>query len=75
MRAALLFAVVFGFYGSGAEARSDCSEGCDKEAAACVDACEAKHGNDAPARVGCKVKCAEQRGVCEKGCGAKVSDR
>ena len=68
MRAAALAAFVFGFYLSGGESRSDCTEGCDKDAAACVDACETKHGNDAPARVGCKVKCAEQRGACEKAC-------
>ena len=71
MRAAVLAAALFGFYVCGGEARSDCADACDKEAAACVDVCEAKHANDAPARVSCKLKCAEQRGACDKSCGDK----
>jgi hypothetical protein len=70
MRSALFAAVILGFYASGSAEplAGDCSAACDKEAAACVDACEEKFPNDPSARIGCKLKCAEKRTECDKGC-------
>lgn len=49
-------------------ASSTCADRCDRDAAACVDACEADHPKDASARVGCKVRCGERRAACAGGC-------
>lgn len=78
MRSALFAAVLLTFYasGSGAEPRGgDCSAACDKEAAACVDACEDKFPNDPSARISCKVKCAEKREACDKSCPLRPTGR
>lgn len=54
------------------EKTAACDAECDKQAAACVDACEEQFKNDPAQRVGCKVKCAEKRASCSKDCGVVV---
>ena len=73
MRAAILVLALAGLVPSAAVAddaplASACSGKCDKDAAACVDACEAKYGSDAAKRVGCKVECAKKREACDAQC-------
>lgn len=50
-----------------------CDEACDKDAAACVDACEDKFPDAPRDRVGCKLDCAKKRGSCAKKCGGAGS--
>ena len=60
------------FYFSGRDGRplaGTCSADCDKAAAGCVDACEAKFPNDPSTRVGCKLECTRTRASCEASCG------
>ncbi len=45
-----------------------CDADCDKQAATCVDECEARFTSDPSKRVGCKVKCSEARVTCAKAC-------
>src|SRR5262249_25151810 len=70
--AARLFAVLGALVSvqplGAADSRS-CSESCDRKAADCVDACDAKHKDDKP-RVECKIQCATDRQKCESACPA-----
>jgi hypothetical protein len=51
----------------GAADSRSCSESCDRKAADCVDACDAKHKDDKP-RVECKIQCVADRQKCESAC-------
>src|SRR3954454_25331944 len=44
-----------------------CSQGCDRKASECVDACESKY-QEAKPRVECKVGCIGEREKCDKDC-------
>ena len=65
---ALALSLPFVFPAQAATPEAACDSACDRDAAACVDRCEADHPNDPATRVGCKVKCADTRKECSKSC-------
>ncbi|MCC6645100.1 MAG: hypothetical protein IT374_05950 [Polyangiaceae bacterium] len=66
MRALLAVGLLLG--SSLVPAASTCDTKCDRDAAACVDGCEASHAKDPARRVGCKLKCSERREACAGAC-------
>ena len=73
MRAAVFALLVAAFYATapGTDPKpAGCSAQCDKAAADCADACEAKFPTDPSPRISCKLECGKQREACESACGS-----